>query len=178
MSKTRSSNRARINFDGICRFLRDAYTRVQRAVPQVRLTVVGGPGAQARARSEPLFDNPSITVIDSVESVRELLDAATQTINPQCDLRGSSLKVLESLAAGRVCVRTESGARGHQAHGVVGLLVCEALPAFVPVLAELLTNAGRRHRLERPDPSRLSGCSWQSAASPLRELLADVEHLA
>jgi GT2 family glycosyltransferase len=170
--------RARINFDGICRFLRDAYPRVQHAVPQVRLTVVGGPGAEAHARSEPLFDDPSITVIDSVESVRELLDAATLTINPQCDLRGSSLKVLESLAAGRVCVSTESGARGHLAHGLAGLVVCDALPAFVPVLVELLTDAGRRHVLERPDPSRLAGCSWQSAALPLRKLLADVEHLA
>jgi len=106
-----------------------------------------------------------------------MLDAATLTISPQRDLRGSSLKVLESLAAGRVCVSTESGALGHQAHGVVGLVVCEALPAFVPVLAELLTNAGRRHGLERPDPSRLAGCSWQSAALPLHKPLADVEHL-
>jgi GT2 family glycosyltransferase len=167
--------RARINFDGICGFLREAYPWVQRAVPQVRLTVVGGPGAEARARAEPLFDNPSITVIDSVESVRELLDAATLTINPQCDLRGSSLKVLESLAAGRVCVSTASGARGHQAHGLAGLVVCDAVSAFAPVLAELLTNAARRRVLERPDPSRLAACSWQTATLPLRRLLAGAE---
>ncbi len=105
----------------------------------------------------------------------ELLADATLTINPRCDLRGFNLKVLESLAAGRVCVSTASGARGHQAHGLAGWVVCESLRAFVPVLVELLTNSALRRVLWRPEPSRLAACSWQTATLPLRRLCAGIE---
>ena len=42
-----------------------------------------------------------------VEAVDELLAAAALSINPQPQLRGSSLKVIESLAAGRVCLTAD-----------------------------------------------------------------------
>ena len=166
--------RAPINFDGICDFVATVYPELERCVPGVSLTVVGGAGAQTRVVDLALFRSPTIRVLDVVESVDDLLAAAALSINPQPELRGSSLKVLESLAAGRVCVSTDAGARGHRDHGFTGLITCPTLVDFVPTLSSLLLDEARRHSLERPEPAHLADCSWQSCADPLRVLVREL----
>lgn len=163
--------RAPINWDGIRDFVASVYPQLQQRVPGISLTIVGGTGARARVADLESFQCPSILVLDAVEAVDELLAAAALSINPQPQLRGSSLKVIESLAAGRVCVSTEAGARGHCDAGFAGLVVCRELADFLPVLSALLLDDTRRHRLERPDLERLSGYAWQRCADPLRALL-------
>lgn len=166
--------RAPINWEGIRDFVANVYPQLEQCVPGVSLTIVGGIGAQARVADLESFQRPSIRVLDAVESVDELLAAAALSINPQPQLRGSSLKVIESLAAGRVCVSTEAGARGHGDAGFAGLVVCPELADFGPALSALLLDDARRHSLEQPDPQRLAEYSWQSCAEPLRALLRRV----
>lgn len=164
--------RAEINWIGIRDFVATVYPLIEAQVPGVSLTIVGGPGARARAATEPTFTRAGIGVLDTVDSLHELLVAAALTINPQPTLRGSSIKVLESLSAGRACVCTEAGARGHLDAGFPGLVVCHRLTDFGPRLIDLLLDPASRHVLETPDYARLSQRSWERCAWPLRELLA------
>ncbi|MGQ0800258.1 MAG: glycosyltransferase [Pseudomarimonas sp.] len=163
--------RAAINWEGIRAFVRDVYPVIRAAVPEVCLTIVGGVGASARAESEPGFADPSISVLETVPSVAPLLAAAALSINPQLDLRGSSLKVLESIAHGRVCVTTSAAARGHNGAGFNGLVVVESLADFAPAIIDLLCDQTQRQRLEVADHERLAPWAWPRCAEPLRELV-------
>jgi GT2 family glycosyltransferase len=170
--------RAPINWEGIRTFVDHVYPQLLAQIDGLSLTIVGGPGARARCDAEAAFGHPSIRVLESVDSMRELLAEAALTINPQPQLRGSSIKVLEALAAGRVCVSTAAGARGHRQHGFPGLLVCDRLEEFAPVLTELLLDEPRRRSLESPRPDLLARCDWSHCAQPLIEVLRRAARVA
>lgn len=166
--------RAEINWRAILEFLEQAWPAIRAAAPDASLTVLGGHGAGARAAAEPAFAQPGIALLEQVDDVRPLLARSALTINPQRGLRGSSLKVLESLAAGRVCVSTVDGARGHRQHGFAGLVECADVAGFAAAIIPLLRDPARRQALEVPDPVRLAECSWAACAQPLKALLARV----
>lgn len=167
--------RAPINWMGIHDFAATIYPQLRARLSDVSLTVVGGPGARERAAALPAFSQPGIEIIESVDTLKPLLNRAALTINPQPSLRGSSLKVLESLASGRVCVSTRAGARGHLQHGFGGLIVCEHLSDFATPLLDLLSTPAHRHELEKADLDQLSDHSWSSCAAPLRQLAASLD---
>lgn len=163
--------RAEINWRAAVEFLRYAWPAIHAAVSDARLTLLGGPGAQARAQAESCFAQPGINVLEQVDDVRLLLARAALTINPQRGLRGSSLKVLESLAAGRICVSTVDGARGHRQPGYAGLVECKDVAGFADAIIPLLADPARRHAIEAPDAERLTSRSWEACAQPLRALV-------
>lgn len=163
--------RAPNNRDGISRFLAKVWPQVSAAVPTARLVVVGGPGASAQVNGWPGYDPASVTVLDHADDLTGLLRRAALTINPQPELRGSSIKVIEALAAGRICVSTQAGARGHQALGFKALITVRDDDAFAQCLIELLADEAKRIALEQPQPALLERCDWSATAMPLRELL-------
>ena len=75
-----------------------------------------------------------------------LLSASALTVNPLAGIRGSSIKVIESLGAGRACVSTEDGARGFIDAGFAGLLTTASVADMADVVIELLQDEERRHR--------------------------------
>ena len=64
------------------------------------------------------------------------------------DIRGSALKVAESLLAGRVCVSTEAGARGYGADAGPGLVRVADVAAMGDAIGALLRDRTRRHGIE------------------------------
>ncbi len=166
--------RAAINWDGILAFVERIYPTLQAQVPGVSLTILGGIGAQSRVANLASFTCPSIKVLDTVDSIDLLLQACALTINPQAELRGSSLKVIESLAGGRVCVSTEAGARGHAQHGFAGLAIAPMLADFTALLTTLLLADAHRIALEQPDLARLQACGWAHCALSFRKLIKDL----
>jgi glycosyltransferase involved in cell wall biosynthesis len=117
---------------------------------------------------------PSIQVMDEVDDLQPLFEQCAVTINPLLELRGSSLKVIESLAFGRVCLSTKAGARGHDAAGFRGLVALPSLEAFVDPLAQLLNNEERRLALEPPELDKLTAYRWEQGGRALRSYLAGV----
>ena len=113
-------------------------------------------------------------MLDTVEDVRPLLDACAVTINPQPELRGSSLKVIESMAAGRMCVSTRAGARGWLEPPPRGLVAVDRVEDFVPPLVRLLGDERQRLAREAPEPERLAACSWPTAGQALRAYVREV----
>lgn len=163
--------RAPINFEGIVDFLKRVYPRLLSDVEGVSLTIVGGVGARARVANLECFAHPSIQLLEQVEDIPDLIRAHAVTINPQESLRGSSLKVIESLAVGRVCVSTRAGARGHLDASFDALLVADDEVEFARVLAEILLDDARRVQLERPQSDRLAPYDWSAQGRRLRDYL-------
>lgn len=160
--------RASINLEGIVAFLQIVYPELLASVDGVTLTIVGGTGSHVHAARHACFGHPSITLLEHVEDMPALIRAHAVTINPQASLRGSSLKVIESLAAGRVCVSTEVGARGRIDAGFSGLLIVPDLSGFTAVLRNVLVDEIYRLSIEPPQVDKLRRCSWPSECEGLQ----------
>jgi glycosyltransferase involved in cell wall biosynthesis len=93
------------------------------------------------------------------------------TINPQERIRGSSIKVADSLSAGRVCVTTRDGARGHTGDRYPGLIIVERFEDFTASLERLLTDESWRISLEATPKSLLQRLDWEVSARKLSDLL-------
>ncbi|HSB13923.1 MAG TPA: glycosyltransferase [Bryobacteraceae bacterium] len=156
--------RYRPNWDGIQRFLTCVYPRLLRTLPGVGIDVFGGLGALERAAGVDCFRQPGVRVHDHVEDVRRRLDACAVTINPLDQTRGSCLKVIESLAAGRVCVSTVAGARGFLRDGFRSLVAVPRVGDFLEPLGLLLSEEDRRLELEPPQAELLDRYRWEHAA--------------
>jgi glycosyltransferase involved in cell wall biosynthesis len=87
---------------------REVMPRVMREEPNARLVLCGmNPAAEVRALA-----GERIVVTGFVPSVHSYLEAATVYVNPLRHGTGTSLKVLEALAAGLPLVSTAVGVRG------------------------------------------------------------------
>jgi glycosyltransferase involved in cell wall biosynthesis len=163
--------RAPINWLGILDFTERIYPSIEAVVAGVSLTILGGKGALQMAASHPCFAKSSITILEYVEDVFPFLESCALTINPQAELRGSSIKVIESVAAGRVCVSTRAGARGWLDSNFRGLVVVDGADEFAVQIVDLLTNEAGRVAKEVPEPTKVTACSWEAAGRELRDYL-------
>jgi GT2 family glycosyltransferase len=161
------------NRAGIARFLREAWPAVRDAVPGATLAILGGDESLAVVRGDPLFAQPGVTVLGHRDDVPRLLAQSTLAINPLQDIRGSAVKLVETLAAGRVCVTTHDGARGF-AGAAPGLVAVPAVAAMADPIVALLQDAPRRRALERPEPARLDAFGWHHSVARLRALIDDL----
>ena len=162
--------RYRQNLHGIRAFLRDAFPVIVSSVPSVTLRILGGENAREIARTDPLFAQADVEVLDHRDDVSEMLARCALTINPLSGIRGSSIKVIESLTAGRICVSTLDGARGFVDCGVEGLIVADDVPSMIEPIIELLRDCTKRHRLEMPDEAKLAPYQWAHSAALQRAL--------
>ena len=158
------------NLDGARRFLQHVFPIIRSTVADARLAVLGGDGARERVHGDPTFMQPGVDIFDHRDDVAAFLDASALTINPQSDIRGSSIKVIESLTARRVCVSTVDGARGFRDAGLAGLVLADDIESMAEPIIALLRDPALRHRLEAPDPARLARYQWAHSAQLLREL--------
>ena len=157
--------RYRPNRDGIAKFLREAWPAVRAAVPEATLTILGGDEAAGALRDEPLFAQTDVEVLGHRDDVPALLEACTLAVNPLSGIRGSALKLVETLAAGRVCVTTQDGARGFAAAAPAGLVTVRDVADMAAPIVELLRDDARRHRLEARDPAGLDSYDWHHSVA-------------
>ena len=158
------------NYDGVRAFLRDAWPAVKRAIPAATLRILGGDGAVRRVAADPLFAGEGIEVMEHRDDVAALLDDCALSINPLEAIRGSPVKLVESLVAARVCVSTSDGARGFTEERMPALIVAESVAAMAAPIIRLLTDVPERHRIEAGDPERLAAFTWARSAGLQRAL--------
>lgn len=166
--------RYRPNLEGLRGFLDTVFPALRRRFPDLGLTVLGGDGARAVQAAEPLLRQPGVTVVEAVDDVRPWLDACALTINPLTGTRGSSLKLIESLAAGRVCVSTRDGARGFLDTGLPGLVTAGDIAGLLEPIARLIDDEPARLALEAPRDEPLRPFSWEAAARAQERLYRDL----
>lgn len=157
------------NRSGIVEFLRDAWPAIRAAVPGVTLAILGGNEALAAVAGEPVLHSPGVSVHGHRDDVPQCLADSVLSINPLRAIRGSAVKLAETLAAGRVCVSTRDGARGFTDAGHAGLVVVDDVAAMAGPIVDLLEDAASRHRLERATAPDAFG--WHHAVARYRATL-------
>ena len=158
------------NYDGVRAFLQHAWPVVKRGVPAATLRILGGDGALKRSAGDPLFAADGVEVLEHRDDVAAQLDACALTINPLEGIRGSPVKLVESLAAGRACVSTVDGARGFAQEGLAALITAESVAAMAAPIIRLLADPTERQRIEATDPARLATFTWARSAAQQRAL--------
>jgi glycosyltransferase involved in cell wall biosynthesis len=152
------------NRAGILEFLDSAWPRLKQRFPELRLTILGGVESAAVVAADPRLRQPGVETVSAFVDPLPYLRACTLTINPQNAIRGSSIKLIESLLAGRICVSTRDGARGFGDEQLRELVVAPNIPAMDNRIAVLLADPQRRHALERPDDAKLDAHTWDAIA--------------
>jgi GT2 family glycosyltransferase/glycosyltransferase involved in cell wall biosynthesis len=159
------------NLAGIESFLEAVFPALRERVPDAQVWVLGGHGARKIAAARPPFQHPGVRVVDYVEDVQPFLHDCAAAINPVVNIRGSSVKLLETLAAGRVCVSTADGARGFRDAGFAALLVEDRIEHFGRPLERLLLDPAYRHGLEEQSPGQLRDHDWNARGAELSRLI-------
>ena len=162
------------NREGIVRFLRDAWPAIRTAVPAASLLILGGDEHAHWTAGEPAFDAEGVQVAGHRDDVPALLAQSALTINPLAQIRGSAIKLVESLAAGRVCVTTAAGARGFAIGAPPGLVIVPDVAAMADPIIDLLVHPERRHALETPSPGALDRYAWEHGVARLSALYTDL----
>ncbi|MFO1413032.1 MAG: glycosyltransferase [Burkholderiales bacterium] len=149
---------------GIGTFIARAWPRIREAVPDATLTVLGGDEHVRWTRGNALFASPGVEVLAHRDDVPAQLDACALTLNPLVDIRGSAVKLVESLAAGRICVSTADGARGMPVTSPA-LVVVDDVDAMAAPIVSLLQDEERRQAQEEPDRGALTPFGWETAVA-------------
>jgi glycosyltransferase involved in cell wall biosynthesis len=150
------------NFEGIRRFLVHVFPRLRACLPDLELAVLGGD--DAIASRDPLFCQAGVRVANLVGNVSTWLEQCALTINPLIGTRGSSVKLIESLAAGRVCVSTSDGARGFREAILSQLIVVDSIEDMFEPILKLIRDEPLRLDLETIRPLELEPLSWTQSA--------------
>lgn len=153
------------NLQGILAFIDSAWPALHREFPQLRLRILGGAESAAIAARDPRLRQPGIELVSAFVNPAPHLAECSLSINPQLDIRGSSIKLIESLLAGRVCATTADGARGFGAAGLQGLVTSADIAGMAATIAPLLRDASLRHRVECADQTALDAFTWDAMAA-------------
>ena len=131
------------NVDAALWLARDLFPPVRAAVPDARLTVVGGsPPGELLALA-----GPGLEVTGGVPDVTDYLDRAAVVAAPIRLGGGMRVKVMEALAAGKAVVATPVAVEGLAVEPGVHLEVAVDAPAFSRALEVLLRDESRRRAL-------------------------------
>ena len=159
------------NVAGIRDFAANAFPLLVQWRPDVRLRILAGVEAKKMLRKLPELRHPQIDIVCCNQPMADELQKSAITINPIRKIRGSPLKVAESLAAGRVCVTTQEGARGFEQLHCPGLRVVDEMPTMANELARLLEDGDERRRLEATGPICMKNHDWNVLANRLHGIL-------
>ncbi|WP_347259737.1 glycosyltransferase [Rudaea sp.] len=163
------------NREGILAFLDQAWPTLKRQFPDLRLTILGGAESKAIADNDPRLTQDGVDLVSAFVDPTPYLAGCTLSINPQYDIRGSSIKLIESLLARRVCVSTAAGARGFAREGLQGLVTADDIAGMTAPISALLADAGYRHRLENADDAKLDTHTWDAVAGDQLALYRELQ---
>jgi len=134
------------NADAAFWLARDILTRVRRAVPRARLTIVGdGPDSQLSQLSRC----PGVTVTGRVEDIRPYFWQHAVLAVPLRMGSGIRIKILTALACGLPVVSTTKGCEGIAGEPGKHFLIEDDPDRFAAALAQVLTLRPLQERLAR-----------------------------
>lgn len=159
------------NLQGVEEFLRHCWPALKRARPALRLRILAGRCEPGRCPLQPL--PAGVELFSGHVDPAPHYAACTLTLNAQGEVEGSSIKVLEALAHGRMMISTISGARGHDHLHSLALRRADSIPAMAPVILELLDDPHGRAAGEACARDDVAPFSWSFRARQLLALLHD-----
>ncbi|MBA3356870.1 MAG: glycosyltransferase [Pyrinomonadaceae bacterium] len=151
------------NEDAIRYFTEEILPLVQKAVPDVTLTVVGRnpfPTLMELSKREP-----SIVVTGRVDDVRPYIERAAVYVVPLRIGGGTRLKIYEAMAMEKAIVSTTIGAEGLPVRGGADLLLADTVEAFAEAVVKILNNEGLARRLGQQAASGVKeNFGWRNVA--------------
>lgn len=157
------------NYTGIVAFIEQVWPALRARHPDAELVILGGPESESKRFVAPLLQ-PGIRLVSTFVDPAPILAASALTINPQMEIRGSALKVAESLLARRICVSTTHGARGFDQLDTNALRICADWTAMLNEIDLLLSDDARRHQLEQSSTEVREFLAWDGKARQLLEV--------
>ncbi len=158
------------NYKGILEFLARVWTKLLARHPDAELVILGGPESAELQFRHPLLRHRSVHLVSEFVDPAPMLESCALTINPQQEIRGSALKVAESLLARRTCVSTAQGARGFDHLNAGALRICDSWNGMLDELDSLLGNQQLRHQLEQSSEELRNRLTWDGKATQLLAL--------
>ena len=133
------------NVDAMLFFCRDVLPRIQRTLPDVRVSIVG----DAPPREVQALASAHVTVTGWVPDVQPYLASHAVSIAPLRCGSGLKGKIVEAMAAGLPVVTTPMGAEGTDlTHGDTAL-IAESAEGFAEAVVQLCTDGDLHARLSR-----------------------------
>jgi hypothetical protein len=158
------------NYAGILQFLQFAWPGIQSAHPDAELVILGGPEAGDACFANPSLRQKGVSLIAEFVDPAPYLETCALTINPQQEIRGSALKVAESLLARRVCVTTRNGARGFANLATEALRITDTWDEMSAGITMLLSDIASRHKYECSTADVRKVLSWDGRGEQLLQL--------
>lgn len=159
------------NAEGAAQFINEALPAILQEVPHAKLRVLVGEGVDPQVLTTPALMHPSVELVREYKDISHELRHAALTINPVFGIRGSPLKVAESLVAGRICLATRDGCRGYDVATLDALIAVDNIAALSAPIAHLLKSTDERHRIEQTGRSALAHLDWRKLANDFDSVL-------
>lgn len=143
------SMRHRVNRDGLDRFLTHTWPFICQSIPDVRLEIVGSGMGEEQSRNWSKVRG--VRVAGYVEDISSIYADSAITVVPLHEGGGTKIKVLESLAYGRLAVGTSHAFRGYKrlVEGDAACCVANSDRDLADSCIALLNNRERRDALAR-----------------------------
>ena len=156
------------NEDGMVFFVDEVLPRIEQAVPEVTLTIVGrNPTARVRALAE---GRPRITVTGTVPDVRPYLEAASVVVVPLRVGGGTRIKIYEAMGVERAVVSTTIGAEGLDVADGEHLVLADDPASFADAVIALLRSPERAATIGRSAAAHVRAhFGWASVAEQFAE---------
>lgn len=132
------------NYNAVKYFLREIYPIIQRARPDVTLSITGATTG-VDLGDLPLSD--SVTLTGYVDDIRPIVGSSSVCIVPILEGGGTRLKILEAMALGTPVVSTTKGAEGIKARHGEHLLLADDAPSFAEHTVNLMRDPHLRQQL-------------------------------
>jgi len=161
------------NEDAIFYFVEDILPRIQVAIPDVLLSVVGrNPSVRLRALAR---QNQALRVTGTVEDIRPFVHPASVYLVPLRIGGGTRIKIYEAMAMGKAVVSTRIGAEGLPVQHGKHILLSDEPAEFAESVVWLLRNPAQRRVLGEAARELVErNYSWRTVALGLGETLAHV----
>jgi glycosyltransferase involved in cell wall biosynthesis len=145
--------------------------RVQRAVPEAKLTIVG----KNAPESLQALAAEDVHLTGFVPELEPVLEATQVYVAGLLSGAGTKLKVVEALAAGRPLVATSVAAEGIEIEHEVHALIADGADAFAAAVVRLLQDRELAERLATAGRAYVTDhLSWDAAVEVLHQQLGEL----
>ena len=161
------------NEDGAIWFLREVYSQIKQAVPNLTLSIVGrGPSSRLRAIAA---EKPGVEITGRVDDVRPYLSQAEIVVVPLRIGGGTRIKIPEAMAMAKPVVSTPIGAEGLPFRDGREIRIAERPEEFAQAVIKLLGDASLMRSIGEAARQEVVGkYGWDMVVARVEEILEQV----
>lgn len=163
------------NVEGISHFYQEIFPLVREKIPEVTLYLIGLTGDD-RLRRE-MGEDKNVILTRQVEDIRPYFKESAVSIVPLRMGGGTRIKILESMAMGRVVVSTSKGCEGIEAIHEKEIVVDDDPVEFAKSIIKLIQDIDYREQLALAGRKLVEEkYSWEKIVIRMKEILNIGKH--